>query len=132
MNFKTMSPITILALIIAILLLTVGIIYAAGQLISIPTNGTVITAATLTATPATLEWGNITRGTSKNVTLLLTNIGGTDTAALLITNTLPSGLYLEYDNASAILAGQSRNITFTLNATVTAPLGAFSYVVNID
>ena len=132
MNFKTMSPITILLIVILALVGTVGVIYAIGQLAVIPGNGTVITTAAVTALPATLEWGNITQNTSKNITVTLTNIGGTDTGTLLITTTLPPGLSLTYDSAAAIPAGKSRPINFTLTASPTVTLGNFTHVVNID
>ena len=133
MNFKTMSPITILIIITLVLVGTVGVIYAVGQLAVIPTSGTVIaTSAFLTVSPSTLTWGTIERDSLQTITLLVTNTGGTDTEILSINNNLPSGLLLTPDSTAPIVAGTGRNIVFTLTAGPTAPLGLFESTVTID
>ena len=132
MNWKTMSPITILIIIIVVLLGTVGVIYAFGQL-SLPGNGTVIASvADVMASPTSFNWGPITQGTSKNFTITITNNGGTATGALLISVPMPTGLTLAYDSALPIPAHDHRDIIFTLTASPTANIGPFTHTVTID
>ena len=132
MNFKTMSPITILTIVIVALVGTVGVIYAVGQLTTISGNVTVITQASVTADPDTLEWGSITRGTSKTLPVTIHNSGGTPTGILIINNNLPAGLELTPDNTDPIPAGGDSIIIFTLKASITAPLGTTPYLITIE
>ena len=132
MNFKTMSPITILIIITLVLVGTVGVIYAFGQL-TINGSGTVVASiAAVTVYPTSFDWGPMVQGTSKNITLTLTNNGGTDTSPLLINTLMPTGLTLDHDGGSPILAHSSRDIIFTLTASTTAPTVAFTHTVTID
>ena len=133
MNWKTLSPITILLIVILALVGTVGVIWGIGQLAAVQGTGTVVTAAILTSNPPSLTWGPITVGTNKNITLTLTNNGETDTALLSINSTvLPQGLMLTNNSTAPIPAGTSVAIEFTLDADSTATLGAFTHTVTID
>ena len=136
MNFKTMSPLTILIIIVVALVGTVGVIYAASQLL-IPGEGTVVvTPAALTVTPTSFTWPPITKGgASIQGTLVLKNNGGTDTGTLMINCPMPLGMSLTVDDPTSTLplaAGAQRSIEFTLTATSAAAPGVFSHTVTIS
>ena len=117
MNFKTMSPLTILIIVIVILVGTVGIIYAVGQL-DIGGKVTVVsTISNLVPSSAELDWGPLTRGESKDVILQLHNNGEMATEALLIE--YPDFPWSDLGIArsgelTAIPPNGDRDITFTL------------------
>ena len=136
MNFKTMSPLTILIIIVVVLVGTVGVIYGLGALSEIPGNGEVKTPASIVSDPIDLAWGEITQGTTQTITVELSNNGGTDAEGLLITNNWDigsgSGLTLNFPGTVSIPATEKRSITFTLTATSAATPGPFSHTVTIS
>ncbi|MCK9556390.1 hypothetical protein M0R36_11370 [bacterium] len=137
LNWKTTSPITLLIIITVSLLGAIGVIYAVGQLTLTGTGTvtpTVTPAVDLTALPATLAWGDIAQGSSKQIVVTITNNGDTDSAALLIsTPNMPTGLTVTWELGAAapIPARTSRDITFTLVAAADAQLGQFAHVLTI-
>ena len=135
MNWKTMSPLTVLLIVIIAMVGTVGVIYAVGQL-TIPGNGTiVVTQTALTFSPSTLAWDNIEwGGAAKSRTITITNNGGTATGPLLISSVMPTGLTLTYNAGalSPIPAFGTKEIIFTLVADVTSTPASFTHTVLID
>ena len=140
MNWKTMSPLTILIIVILALVGTVGVIYAVGYFVEIGGNVTVIsTDSYVTANTSILDWVTLTRDESKNMTVHLHNTGETDTGALLITySDFPSSnLNIDYVRTipsplTSIPAGESRDITFTLTALSDAERIAYNFGITID
>ena len=133
MNFKTMSPLTILLIIVVALVGTVGVIYAAGQLLTIDGTVTITTKASVTADPSELAWGTLSQGASKDIPVTLYNTGDTATGALTINNNLhsSSGLTITYDNNNPVPAQGSNTIIFTLKVSDTAPPVTTPHTVTI-
>jgi hypothetical protein len=129
---KTSIIIAVIALVGGLIAVPVG--GALLEALNISTDGNVITPAALTSVPSSFTWGDITAGTSIEVILAVTNNGATPTGVLVITNTLSvTGLSLSHNSTlAAIPAGGTQNILFTLTASPSTTIGAFSFNIIID
>ena len=138
-NFKTMKPITLLIIITLALLGTIGIIYAASQVLTIPGQVRVIptqenTEGVLLALNATtLDWGDVQYGTPKTAAIEITNNGDTTSATLQIQPLTPDGILIEPNQGAATPIGpeETRTIIFTLTIAETVQPGQYGFVINI-
>ena len=122
-------------LVIALALtLGVGAVYAA-TVLTLPASVTVKAPATIATNLSSVDFEDITQGTSKNMTLTITNTGGTTSNVLTLSASgLPTGLTLTSDipTAFTLAAADYFDATLTITATTTAPLGVTSFSIIID
>ena len=122
-------------LVIALALtLGVGAVYAA-TVLTLPASVTVKAPATIATNLSSVDFEDITQGTSKNMTLTITNTGGTTSNVLTLSASgLPTGLTLTSDipTAFTLAAADYFDATLTITATITAPLGVTSFSIIID
>ena len=112
------------------------IVYAAVTYVSIPGNGSVLTAASLTVSPANIDWGGIPVGSVTPITksFTLTNNGETATAPLKMTYSMSPGTIgvVSWNRENAVIqAGTSLACTVTLTPSASAPAGEFTGIVTI-
>ena len=134
MNWKTMSPLTILLIVIIAMVGTVGIIYAVGQLDIGGSVEVTNTIPTLASNSSDLNWGQLTRTASKNMTLQLHNNGETATDALLITYPSFPSTYLSiqsFGELTAIPPDGYRDITFELTVLQNAANTVYPFGITI-
>jgi len=135
MNIPKMPKLTkpAIIIIIGILLITTAIGVYAITTLSIPTVGTITGSANLSASPSTIDWGTIPYGSTAAIsrTVTITNNGGQTTAALSMAATTSVGIVSWDDNGVPLTAGSSKVVTFTLTLSGLAPVGAFSFNIQI-
>ena len=112
----------------------IGTVYAA-TVLTVPASVTVRSPATIAVNLNPVAFGDLTQGTSKNVTFRITNTGGSTSKVLTLTATgLPTGLTLTSDlpTSLTLVAADYFDATLTLTAAESAPLGTTSFDIIID
>jgi hypothetical protein len=101
---------------------------ASNPSLQIPLTGTAVTPATLTASPTSLTYTNITTGTSSNQTQKVTNTGGTS-ATISAASASGTGFSISGITPPVVLGpGQSTSFTVTFAPT---SAGTFSGTVTV-
>jgi len=109
---------TTIALVAVLSILTTA--YAATVLLTIETTGNLLTPATLTALPTSINWGDIEKDSVTAKTVTITNTGEVVTGTLSVTYLgLPTGYTMTVSGLPTTLApSTSVIVTFTLTASV--------------
>ena len=133
MNEK-LKAILIVILVVSLLISAVYIVYAVTTYLSIPSSGTILTTAGLTATPTSINWGDIPAGSTTPLTrdITLQNTGQQSTLPLNMTaSTTTYGIVTWTGENAIILAGAQQIFTLTFTPSASAPAGSFSFNIII-
>lgn len=87
--------------------------------LSIPLSGTGVTIGTLSASPASLSFGNVTVNTSSSQKAIVTNTGGTSVIVSAVSISGPGFTLTSVPTAFTLAAGASKTLTATFTPTVT-------------
>lgn len=112
---------------------SISLVWATKTLLTIPTSGNVPESG-LDSVPASIEWGNMTKGVPVLKLLSITNTGDIDVPNLNMTYTLPPSFVgtLTWDiEGQTILVGETKMATLILTLT-DMPEGPFSFDININ
>lgn len=120
--------------VIGVILLLIGIVYAVTTSVTISSSGTISTPASITSDPPSIDWDTIPYGstTSLQRQVTLHNIGEETTGSLNMTSTINIGTLTWNGEGSKITGGASALYTFTLTPSGTAPSGPFNFNITIS
>jgi hypothetical protein len=126
MNIKAIASILIIAL-----LTFTTLVYAVPWILSIFTHGTIKSAYELTATPSSIDWGNVTLNTPFSRLVDITNVGTINITKLTMTYNNSSPNLMAYTltwNCTDIALPVDDYVTANFTLTIiTAEAGPFSF-----
>jgi hypothetical protein len=117
-------------ILIGILLTATAVTYALYTL-TIPTAGIINVPVSLTASPASIDWGTLDAGQVKDIYVNLTNNGGTATQPLTVTANPTVGTLISNATNKVISAHSWIIIDFRLTVSAEPPTGAFNFDITI-
>ena len=132
MKLNLSSPLVLIGVVICVLCLTVGAIAAYNYLTTVDGHAKILTPATVTASPAFLEWGDVTVGEVYARSVFLTNNGQTATTMLDFVYTLPADTTMTSSSSTPIAAGGTNEVVFTFTIGETALAGDYTVKIEVN
>ena len=116
---------TFLAVILLLASITISVIVGL-TIVSIPVSHSgEIVAVNISVTPTSLDWGIVESGTTKTLTLQVSNTGNIPLTLDMNTDGLSTYLGIAWDKEGVVLAeGATTTATLALTVSPTAPAGA--------
>lgn len=117
---------------ICIIATPLAVLSANQLLVEIPSEGEIITPATLTVTPSYINWDTLYRGNVTSQTVLLKNTGTQPTKNLNVSASPTVGTLANNITGVSIPGNSSIVAEFTLTVDSSAPIGYFDFPIIIS